>query len=69
MSDFDLVDDHEALIEGNPLVDPAQLTKAHEAMAALRRAGVPPRPSYGIDSPYERGPVGRPRSGHGGAPE
>jgi hypothetical protein len=66
MSDIDFVaerptPDAEELIKRNPKVDGDQLREAQELLEELRRGGVG-RPSYGIDSPYERRPVSPPES-------
>jgi hypothetical protein len=49
------------LIKNNPKVDGAKVREAQELLEELRRGGVG-RPSYGIDSPYERRPVSPPES-------
>ena len=49
------------LIERNPKVDGKQLREAQELLGELRRSGVG-RPSYEIESPYERRPVSPPES-------
>ena len=53
MSDFEPAPDAEELARTNPRVDREQLASGQEAIAVLRRAGFT-RPSYGIESPYER---------------
>lgn len=62
MSGFESAADYDALVEGNPMVDRDQLDEAHDLVSKLRQAGLAPPPSYGIDSPYERGPVEQPHS-------
>lgn len=61
MSDSKHAQDLDQLIESNPGVDRGLLDKAQDAVRTLREAGLT-RPSYSIDSPYERRPAERPVS-------
>jgi hypothetical protein len=53
--------DLDELAEKNPAADGAQIREAQELLRELRRDGVT-RPSYNIQSPYERRPVRKPES-------
>lgn len=54
--------DVDEMVKNNPQVDGGQIREAQELIEELRREGVQ-KPSYGIESPYERRPLRKPESG------
>jgi hypothetical protein len=55
------VPDLDEAAKNNPKVDGDQIREAQELLREIRRDGGG-GPTYNIDSPYERGPVGKPES-------